>query len=81
MIKVMTKKMFVDRLRKLRSDKNLTQTFVAKKAGISLKLYEFYESATNTRVPTYKNLIKFANFFGCSIDYLLCQTDNPMRSI
>jgi len=76
----MTKSQFVKRLKDLRSNAGITQAKVQESAGISQTLYEFYESEKHSSVPTYKNIIVLANFFGCSIDYLLCQTDNPKRN-
>jgi len=76
----MTKSQFVTRLKELRLKSGLSQAVVCNNTGIAQRLYEFYESENNSGVPTYKNLIKLANFFDCSIDYLLCQTDNPKRN-
>jgi len=73
----MTKLQFVKRLKTLRSKIGLSQAKICNELNITQKLYEYYESENNSRIPTYKNLITLANFFDCSIDYLLCQTDNP----
>jgi len=76
----MTKSQFVKRLKDLRAKTGLTQATVSKETNITQRLYEFYESESHTSIPTYKKLIALANFFNCSIDYLLCQTDNPVRN-
>ena len=76
----MTKEQFSARLRQLRDARKLTQLQVSSGAQIYLTLYECYENPKYSRVPTYKNLIKLADFFGCSVDYLLCQTGNPIRN-
>jgi len=75
----MNKLQFAKRLKELRMVSGLSQSAVYKKIGIAQRLYEFYESEKRSIVPTYKNLIILANFYNCSIDYLLCQTDNPKR--
>ena len=76
----MTKSQFVERLKTLRAQSKLTQAKVYNDIGISQTLYEYYESEKHSSIPTYKNLILLANYFDCSIDYLLCQTDNPKRN-
>ena len=65
------------RIRGLREDKDLNQTQVAKMLGMSQTGYSKYETGEND-IPT-SVLIKLANFYGVSIDYLLGQTDSPRR--
>jgi len=76
----MIKKEFVTRLRALRTEAKLSQREVINTLKIGTRSYEHYESESSKRIPEYKNLIKLANFFNCSIDYLLCQTDNLKRN-
>ena len=59
------------RLRDLREDRDLSQTQVAKMLGMSQTGYSKYETGEND-IPT-EVLIKLANFYGTSIDYLLDQ--------
>lgn len=66
------------RLRDLREDRDLSQTQVAKMLGMSQTGYSKYEMGEND-IPT-EVLIKLANFYGTSIDYLLDQTRNPKRN-
>ena len=66
------------RLRDLREDRDLSQTQVAKMLGMSQTGYSKYETREND-IPT-EVLIKLANFYGTSIDYLLDQTRNPKRN-
>ena len=66
------------RLRDLREDADLTQTQVAKYLGMSQTGYSKYETGEND-VPT-EVLIKLADFYGVSIDFLLGQTNNPKRN-
>lgn len=63
------------RIRDLREDKDLTQTQVAKMLSMSQTGYSKYETGEND-VPT-SILIKLADFYGTSVDYLLGRTDNP----
>lgn len=67
------------RIRDLREDRDLTQTQVAKMLGMSQTVYSKYEAGEND-IPT-DILIKLANFYGTSIDYLLDQTKNPVRNL
>ena len=66
------------RLRDLREDRDLSQTQVAKMLGMSQTGYSKYETCEND-VPT-EVLIKLADFYGVSIDFLLGQTNNPKRN-
>lgn len=66
------------RIRNLREDKDLNQTAVAKMLHMSQTGYSKYETGEND-IPT-PVLIKLADFYGVSIDYMLGQTDNPKRS-
>lgn len=66
------------KLRDLREDRDLSQTQVAKMLGMSQTGYSKYETGEND-IPT-EVLIKLANFYGTSIDYLLDQTRNPKRN-
>ena len=65
------------RIRDLREDKDLNQTQIAKILGMSQTGYSKYETGEND-IPT-TILIKLAEFYNTSIDYLLGQTDNPNR--
>ena len=63
------------RIRDLREDKDLNQTQVAKILGMSQTGYSKYETGEND-LPT-AILIKLADFYDVSIDYLLNRTDEP----
>ena len=65
------------RIRDLRIDADLSQTQLAKILNMSQTGYSKYETGEND-IPT-QVLIKLANFYGASIDYILGQTDNPER--
>ncbi|MGC2840418.1 helix-turn-helix domain-containing protein [Bacillus velezensis] len=66
--------MLGDRLKVLREKKDLTQDGVAKALDISRGTYAHYE--INKRRPDYETLIKIADFFDVSIDYLLRGEDH-----
>ena len=66
------------RLRDLREDRDLNQTEVAKMLGMSQTGYSKYETGEND-IPT-AVLIKLADFYDTSIDYLLGRTDNPQMN-
>jgi len=76
----MTKSQFANRLKELRIATGISQTKLCESTSIGSTLYELYESENHSHMPTYKRLIALANIFECSIDYLLCQTDNPKRN-
>ena len=67
------------RIRDLREDKDLNQTQVAKILGMSQTGYSKYEKGEND-LPT-AILIKLADFYDVSIDYLLNRTDEPKMNI
>ena len=65
------------RIRDLREDKDMNQTQIAKMLGMSQTGYSKYETGEND-IPT-TILIKLARFYNTSIDYLLGETDTPVR--
>ncbi len=66
-----------ERLRNLREDKDMTQTDIAKILNMSQTGYSKYETGEND-IPT-NVLIKLAEFYNTSIDYLLGVTNNPEK--
>ena len=68
---------YKNRLRDLREDSDMNQTKVAEYLGMSQTGYSKYETGEND-IPT-DVLIKLANFYNTSIDYLLGQTDNKRK--
>ncbi len=66
------------RLRDLREDADLLQKDVAAYLNCSQVCYSFYENGKRD-IPT-EVLIRLAAYYGVSIDYLLGQTDNPVRN-
>ena len=69
----MEKLTFGERLKKLRLERNLTQEALAEKLQIVKSTIAKYEK--NTREPEFEILIKIADFFNTSTDYLLGRTD------
>lgn len=65
------------RLKSLRVNKNLTQQRLAIELGINQNTLSRYE--TEQRQADYATLIRIADYFDVSIDYLLERTDNPAR--
>ena len=63
------------RLRNLREDRDLNQTEVAAVLHVSQTTYSRYESGT-LDIPS-ASLSALAQFYGTSVDYLLCRTDDP----
>ena len=64
-----------NRIRDLREDMDLRQIDVSKATGIDQKTLSNYETGKTN--PDSIALIKLADFFNVSIDYLLERTDNP----
>ena len=60
---------FAQRLKELREEHKKTQKEVAQYLEVGLRAYQFYESATN--YPNIPGLIKLADFFDVTTDYLL----------
>ncbi|MBE6915849.1 MAG: helix-turn-helix transcriptional regulator [Ruminococcaceae bacterium] len=63
------------RIRDLREDKDLTQTEMGKILSCSQRVYSNYERG-DIDIPT-ATLIKLADFYDVSTDYLLGRTNNP----
>ena len=62
------------RLRKLRKGKDLTMKEFGEMFGLSESAISQYE--TGKRNADYETLLKFAEFFECSLDYLLGRSDD-----
>lgn len=64
---------FSDRLFRLRKEKNLSQAALAEKMGMSARIIQYYEDGG--REPTMNSLMKLADIFDVTIDYI-CGYDN-----
>ena len=67
--------MYYPRLKDLREDCDLTQKEIAEFLGMSQTGYSKYETGEND-IPTII-LIKLADYYNTSTDYLLGRTNNP----
>lgn len=65
-------------IRDLREDQDLKQRHLAEFLNCSQQVYSNYELGQRD-IPT-DVLIRLANFYHVSIDYLLGQTSNPKRN-
>lgn len=68
---------FSERLRMIRQEKKLNQTSIGKEIGISLKQIQRYEAGDSE--PTLSVLLRLADFFDVSLDYLVGRSDDPKR--
>ena len=66
---------FSERLLLLRNQKHLSQQAFSKEIKISARAYQYYEASE--REPNLSVLIRMADFYGVSIDYLAGRTDTP----
>jgi len=67
--------MYFRRLRDLREDSDLNQAQVGELLGISQTVYSRYERGFQS-IPL-EHLIKLADYYNVSVDYMLNRTDNP----
>lgn len=63
------------RLKDLREDRDLTQSYIAEKLHIKQNTYSNYENG-NREIPI-NALVKLALFYETSVDYILELTDEP----
>jgi len=68
---------FLDKLRGLREDNDLTQTQIAEILGTSQTMYARYERGAN-ELPLH-HLITLCRFYNVSADYLLDTTPSKLR--
>ncbi len=66
-------KIFAERLRELRNEKKMKQQEMADYLGVSIRAYQYYESATH--YPDVSGLMQMADYFGVTTDYLLGRSD------
>ena len=62
-----------NRLKQLRKSRGHTQIAIQLATGIEQSLLSKYENGERT--PPTETLIKLAEFYNVSIDYILCRTD------
>ena len=66
---------FSERLVDLRKKHGLSQAQAAKEIGAAPRAYQNYEY--ETAEPRLSTLIRIADFYGVSLDYLAGRTDTP----
>lgn len=62
-------------LKLLRKSRGYTQIAVQMKTGIEQALLSKFENGE--RIPPTETLMRLAEFYNVSIDYILCRTDDP----
>ncbi len=62
------------KIKELRKEKKQTQIEIAKKLGVSQQVFANYENEIN--YPDPKMLIKIADYFDVTVDYLIGRTDD-----
>ena len=70
---------FSQRLKQLRTDKHLTQAQVAERVGVTASMASSYE--TDIRLPSFEVMVRIADLFGVTVDYLLCRGDKRFLDI
>lgn len=70
---------FSRRLKQLRKDKHLTQVQVADRIGVTASMVSSYE--TDIRLPSYDVMLRIADIFGVSVDYLLGRQEKRFLDI
>ncbi len=70
--------MIYRRIRDLREDRDLTQTEMGKILNCSQRVYSNYERG-DIDIPT-QILMKLADYYDVSVDYLLGRTDQPQTN-
>ena len=66
-----------DALKRFREEYKVSQKQVADSIGVLKPAYQRYEYGKN--IPTATILIKIANAYNVSVDYLVGLSDNPAR--
>ena len=67
--------MFAERLKTIRKQKGYTQIALQMYTGIEQALLSKFENGE--RIPPTETLVRLADFYNVSIDYILCRTDKP----
>lgn len=70
---------FSVRLKQLRKDKHLTQAQVAKRIGVTASMVSSYE--TDIRLPSFDVMVRIADLFGVTVDFLLCRENKRFIDI
>ena len=66
-------KIFAERLKELRKERGVSQAELGKSLQVSFSVVCYWE--TDRSEPTAPNLVKIADYFGVTVDYLLGRVD------
>lgn len=72
-------KIVADRLRKLRENLNLSQMKMAPLIGAKQASVNRYENDQCS--PSYETLLRYADYFDVSLDYIFGRTDHPQGKL
>lgn len=64
-----------NKLKDLRKSRGYTQISLQMQTGIEQALLSKFENGE--RIPPTETLVRLAEFYNVSIDYILCRTDKP----
>ena len=70
-------KTYIERIRELREDNDLTQKDIANVLGTTQQVYSRYENGTN-EIPI-RHIITLSRFYKVSCDYILGESDITKR--
>ena len=68
---------FPERIIQLKTERRLLQKDIAASIGLSLRAYQYYEKGQ--KEPTLSVLVRLADYFNVSLDYLVGRSDDPER--
>ena len=63
---------FAERIRRLRRAEHLTQAALAQKIGLTTRGYQDIELGS---LPRYENLLRIAEYYDVSVDWLMGRTE------
>lgn len=68
---------FPSRIIQLKTERKLLQKDIASSIGLSLRAYQYYEKGQ--KEPTLSTLLRLADYFNVSLDYLVGRSNDPQR--
>lgn len=68
---------FSERIIQIKSERKILQKDIASNIGLSLRAYQYYEKGQ--KEPTLSVLVRLADYFDVSLDYLVGRSDDPTR--
>lgn len=68
---------FTERIIQIKKDRKLLQKDIAANIGVHLRTYQYYEKGE--KEPTLSVLLRLADYFNVSLDYLVGRSDDPER--